>query len=164
MFHDYEGTMPAMESFKGYVSRYGLPLSVYPDRHTTYKSPRKLTLEEELEGIAEPMSEFERALKELGVEVIHAYSPQAKGRVERLFGVLQDRLIKEMRLKGIKTKDEANEFLEAYLPGYNQRFSLCPANDTDVHVRFPKHVNLDSYLCKKTERTVRNDNTASHNG
>lgn len=126
-FHEYEGTLPAMDSFKRYVRKYGLPLSVYLDRHTTYKSPRKLTPEEELEGIAEPMSEFERALKELGVEVIHAHSPQAKGRIERLFGVLQDRLIKEMRLRGVKTKDEANEFLEEYLPGYNQRFNLSPA-------------------------------------
>ena len=91
-FHEYEGTLPAMDSFKRYVRKYGLPLSVYLDRHTTYKSPRKLTPEEELAGIAEPMSEFERALKELGVEVIHAHSPQAKGRIERLFGVLQDRL------------------------------------------------------------------------
>ena len=163
-FHEYEGTLPAMDSFKRYVRKYGLPLSVYLDRHTTYKSPRKLTPEEELAGIAEPMSEFERALKELGVEVIHAHSPQAKGRIERLFGVLQDRLIKEMRLRGIKTKDEANEFLKEYLPGYNQRFNLCPANDTDVHVRLPKRFNLDKYLCIKTERTVRNDNTVAHNG
>lgn len=163
-FHEYEGTLPAMDSFKRYVRKYGLPLSVYLDRHTTYKSPRKLTPEEELAGIAEPMSEFERALKELGVEVIHAYSPQAKGRIERLFGVLQDRLIKEMRLRGVKTKDEANEFLEEDMPGYNQRFNISPANDTDVHVRLPKHFNLDRYLCIKTERTVRNDNTVAHNG
>jgi hypothetical protein len=162
-FYDYEGTIPAMESFKCYVRRYGLPQSLYLDRHTTYKSTKKLTEWEELEGI-EPMSQFERALKELGVEVIHAYSPQAKGRVERLFGILQDRLIKEMRLRGIKTKDEANAFLDEYLPGYNKRFRVCPANESDVHVRLPKYFNLDKYLCIKTERTVRNDNTIAHNG
>jgi hypothetical protein len=78
-FHDYEGTRPAMESFKRYVRKYGLPQSVYLDKHTTYKSPRKLTPEEELQGVEEPMSQFERALYELGVEVIHAHSPQAKG-------------------------------------------------------------------------------------
>jgi len=78
-FYDYEGTMPAMGSFKGYVRENGLPISVYLDRHTTYKSSKKLTEWEEVEGI-EPLSQFERALKELGVEVIHALSPQAKGR------------------------------------------------------------------------------------
>ena len=98
-FYDYEGTLPAMDSFKGYVEKYGLPMSVYLDRHTTYKSSKKLTEWDEVEGI-ESLSQFERALKELGVEVIHALSPQAKGRIERLFGVLQDRLVKEMRLRG----------------------------------------------------------------
>lgn len=162
-FYDYEGTMPAMESFKRYVRKYGLPQSIYLDRHTTYKSTKKPTEWEELEGL-EPMSQFERAIEELGVELIHAYSPQAKGRVERLFGVLQDRLIKEMRLRGIKTKDEANDFLEEYLPEYNERFRVYPANETDVHVKLPKYFNLDKYLCIKTERTVRNDNTIAHNG
>jgi transposase len=169
-FYDYEGTIPAMDSFKRYARRYGLPLSIYLDRHSTYlktqntcKSTKKLTEWEEFERI-EPLSQFERALKELGVDVIHAYSPQAKGRVERLFGVLQDRLVKEMRLRGIKTKESANEFLADYLPQFNRRFRVCPANDTNVHVRVPKYFNLDKYLCIKTERTVRNDNTITHNG
>ncbi len=101
-FYDYEGTIPALDSFKRYIKKYGIPQSVYLDRHTTYKSTKKFTGEEELEGLARAKSQFERALSELGVEVIHAYSPQAKGRIERLFGVLQDRLIKEMRLRGIR--------------------------------------------------------------
>lgn len=163
-FYDYEGTFPAMDSFKRYIAKYGLPLSVYLDRHSTYKSNGKLTIEEELEGLEEPMSQFERALKELGVEVIHAYSPQAKGRVERLFGTLQDRLVKEMRLANIKTKEEANEFLQGYLPVYNRKFQVCAAHETDVHVRLPRSVDLNRYLCVKAERTVRNDNTISHNG
>ena len=112
----------------------------------------------------EPMSQFERALDELGVEVIHALSPQAKGRIERLFGVLQDRLVKEMRLKDIRTKDEANEFLKGYLPMYNKRFRVCPANETDVHVKLPGHFDLRRILCVKTERTLRNDNTVALNG
>jgi transposase len=157
-FHDYEGTLPAMEGFKGYVERYGLPMSVYLDRHTTYKSSKKLTEWDEVEGI-EPLSQFERALKELGVEVIHALSPQAKGRVERLFGVLQDRLVKEMRLRGVRTKEEANVFLQEYLPRYNKRFTVCPAHEADVHVKLLPSVDLDEYLCIKTERTIRNDNT-----
>jgi transposase len=159
-FYDYEGTKPAMDSFKGYVEKYGLPMSVYLDRHTTYKSSKKLTEWEDVESL----SQFERALMELGVEVIHALSPQAKGRVERLFGVLQDRLVKEMRLKGIKTKEEANAFLEEYLPRYNKRFKVCPANETDAHVRLPGSVDLDRYLCIKTERIIRKDNTIALDG
>jgi transposase len=162
-FYDYEGTKPAMDSFKGYVEKYGLPMSVYLDRHTTYKSSKKLTEWEEVEG-KESLSQFERALKELGVEVIHALSPQAKGRVERLFGVLQDRLVKEMRLRGIATKEEANEFLEEYLPRYNERFKVCPANEADAHVKPPHHIDLDRYLCIKTERTIRKDNTIALDG
>jgi hypothetical protein len=74
-----------MDSFKRYIQRYGIPMSVYLDKHTTYRSPAKATLEEQLAGV-EPQSQFERTLSELGVEVIHADSPQAKGRIEQLFG------------------------------------------------------------------------------
>jgi transposase len=162
-FYDYEGTLPAMESFRRYVKIYGLPISVYLDRHTTYKSSKKLTEWEEIAGI-EPLSQFERALKELGVKVIHALSPQAKGRIERLFGVLQDRLVKEMRLRGIKTKEEANTFFEEYLLRYNDRFGVCPANETDAHVKLPSHIDLDRYLCIKTGRTLRKDNTIALDG
>ena len=162
-FHDYEGTLPAMDSFQGYVKKYGLPMSIYVDRHTTYKSSKKLTEWDEVEGI-KTLSQFERALMELGVEVIHAQSPQAKGRIERLFGVFQDRLVKEMRLRGITTKDQANEFLEEYLPRYNQRFRVCPANETDVHVPLSSYIDLDRYLCIKRERTIRKDNTIALDG
>lgn len=162
-FYDYEGTLPAMDSFKKYVQKYGLPLSVYLDRHTTYKSSKKLTEWDEVEG-SESLSQFERALKELDVEVIHALSPQAKGRIERLFGVLQDRLVKEMRLAGITTKEQANAFLKEYLPRYNKRFGVCPANDTDVHVPLPSQVDLNRCLCIKTERTIRKDNTIALDG
>lgn len=161
-FYDYEGTMPAMDSFRLYTEENGLPQSLYADKHSTYKSQRKLTIEEELEGVEEPLSQFGRALDDLGVEMIHAHSPQAKGRVERLFATFQDRVIKEMRLKGIKTKEEANEFLKSYLPEYNKRFSKQPANETDVHVRPPEELDLSNYLCIKTERTMRKDNTISH--
>jgi len=163
-FYDYEGTIPAMDSFKLYIRKYGLPLSIYLDKHTTYKSHRKLMIEEELAGVSQPMSQFERALDELGVEVIHAHSPQAKGRIERLFGVLQDRLVKEMRLRGIKTREEANAFLQEYLPTYNRRFRVVPTNKTDVHVKPQRYFNPDRYLCIKTKRTVRNDNTVAHSG
>jgi hypothetical protein len=162
-FHDYEGTLPAMDSFKRYVKKYGLPMSIYVDGHTTYKSSKKLTEWDEVEGV-KTLSQFERALEELGVEVIHAQSAQAKGRIERLFGVFQDRLVKEMRLRDIATKEQANELLEEYLPRYNERFGVCPANEADVHVPLPRHIDLDRYLCIKRERTVRKDNTIALDG
>jgi transposase len=161
-FYDYEGTMPAMDSFKRYLRRRGLPLKVYLDGHSTYKSTAKPTIEEQLEGV-EPLSEFERALKELGVEVSHAHSPQAKGRIERLFRTFQDRLIKEMRLRGIKTIEEGNRFLEEYLPLYNRRFSVRPREKEDVHRPLPRGIDLNAILCIKTERTLRNDFTVAHN-
>jgi transposase-like protein len=161
-FYEYEGTIPAMDSFKQYIQKHGLPMSVYLDRHTTYKSTAKASLEDVLNEEI-PLSEFERALKELGVEVIHAHSPQAKGRVERLFGTLQDRLVKEMRLRGIRTIEEANRFLKGYLPLYNRRFSVRPKERNNLHRPLPKGLNLDAILCIKTERTLRNDFTVAHN-
>jgi hypothetical protein len=109
------------------------------------------------------MSQFERALDELGVNVIHAHSPQAKGRIERLFGTLQDRLVKEMRLQGVKTSEEANAFLSEYLRRYNRKFRVVPSNKADVHVKPAHGFNLDRSLCIRTKRTVRNDNTIAHN-
>jgi hypothetical protein len=109
---------------------------VYLDRHSTFKvTVHYQTIDDQLLD-RQLMSQFERSLKELGVTVIHASSPQAKGRVERLFGTFQDRVIKEMRLGGIRNKDEGNAFLESYLPDYNRRFRVSPAQDTDLHRPF----------------------------
>ena len=162
-FYEYEGTIPAMESFGRYVMRHGIPLAVYADRHTTYQSPAKPTVEEQLAG-AEPMSQFGRALGELGVELIPAYSPQAKGRIERLFHTFQDRVIKEMRLAGMATIDEANRFLETYLPIYNRRFTVEPAQGADLHRPRPAARALDHILCLKTTRCLRKDFTIAHQG
>jgi transposase len=161
-FYLYEGTIPAMDSFKRYIKKYGIPMSVYLDKHTTYKSTKKLSLEDQLNNL-EPLSEVARAFKELGVEVIHANSPQAKGRIERQFRTFQDRLIKEMRLKGIKTIEEANRFLRYYLSIYNKRFSLRAAEELDLHRPVPVDLDRDRILCLKTERALRNDFTVAHN-
>jgi len=162
-FYPYEGTYPAMDSFWRYLERYGVPLSIYFDKHSTYKSTGKPTVEEQLLGQG-PMSQFERALHELGVEVIHANSPQAKGRIERLFRTLQDRLVKEMRLAGIATLEEANRFLEGYLPVYNKRFGMEPAQAGDLHRTRPSREELKRTLCIKTSRALRNDFTVVHEG
>ncbi len=120
-------------------------------------------MDEQLEG-HKPQSQFERSLAELGVELIHAHSPQAKGRVERLFGTFQDRLIKELRLAGIATLEEANRFLAAYLPRHNQRFTVPPAQAADLHRPRPAAHDLARSLCRKTTRVLRRDWTVAHNG
>ena len=110
----------------------------------------------------EPLSEFERALSELGVEVIHAHSPQAKGRVERFFGTLQDRLVKEMRLRGIQSIEEANLFLEEYWPEFNRKFAVDPQEKGDLHRPVPRGLKLADVLCLKGKRSLRNDFTVAY--
>jgi hypothetical protein len=89
---------------------------------------------------------------------------EGKDKPKSQFGILQDRLVKELRLAGAKTKEEANKFLEGYLPVYNKKFEVSPANDTDVHVKPPRGYDLDKHLCIKSRRTVGNDNTVACNG
>jgi transposase len=161
-FYEYEGTLPAMDGFKRYIKRYGLPQSVYLDRHSTYKSMAKQSIEEELNDIR-PMSHFEKSLAELGVEVIHAYSPQAKGRVERLFGTFQDRVVKEMRLAGVTNITEGNAFLDGYLPEYNRKYAKEAAQKADFHRPVVNKRALDTILSIKTDRALRNDFTIAHN-
>jgi len=161
-FYDYEGRFPAMDSFKNYAKQYGIPHSLYVDRHSTYKSTAKPTIEEELNN-TKPLSQFERAMKELGVKVIHALSPQGKGRVERVFGTFQDRVIKEMRLKGVSSREEGNEFLKEYLPEYNRKFWCKPMKEENLHRPMPRGKDIEDILCIKTKRTLAKDYTVSHN-
>ncbi|MDP3091983.1 MAG: hypothetical protein Q8N04_15010 [Nitrospira sp.] len=145
------------------MRRHGVPHSVYTDKHTTYRALGEPTVAQQLAG-EKPQSQFERALAELGVTVIHAHSPQAKGRVERLFKTLQDRLVKELRLAGIATIEAANRFVEAWLPSYNRRFSVPPAQPADLHRPRPASRDLDRSLCIKTTRCLRRDWTVAHHG
>jgi len=161
-FYAYEGTIPAFDSLKRYIKRYGIPKSLYLDKHTTYKSTARPTIEDELNN-RKHLSQFERAAQELGIEIIHANSPQAKGRVERSFKTYQDRLIKEMRLRGISTIEEANKFLEEFLPRHNKRFSVKPIKEGNLHRAVDKSIDLDAILCIKTEHPVRGDFTIVHN-
>lgn len=162
-FCEYEGTMPAMDSFKRYISKYGLPISVYLDRHPTYKGSKKPTIEDELLN-KQALSQFGKALEELGVHLIHAQSAPAKGRVERLFKTFQDRLIKEMRLRGLKSITEGNTFLEHYLPVFNKRFNVEAVANEDLHRPLIAGANLDRILTVRTERALRNDFTIVHEG
>jgi transposase len=157
-FYDYEGIMPAMDSFKRYSKKHGIPQSLYTDKHTTYKSTKEPTVEDELAN-REPQSHFERAMEELGVEMIHANSPEAKGRIERVFRTLQDRLVKELRLRDIRTKREANRYLRYYLPVHNRRFTVEPKSAADVHRVIPEGMDLDAILCIREHRSLRKDLT-----
>jgi len=161
-FYEYEGTLPAMDGFKRYIRLYGIPQSVYLDRHSTYKVTAKQTIEEELNDI-QPMSHFEKSMATLIVEVIHAYSPQAKGRVERLFGTFQDRVVKEMRLAGVTSIAEGNAFLDIYLPEFNRMFAKEAAQKADFHRPIINKRALDAILSIKTDRSLRNDFTIAHN-
>jgi hypothetical protein len=163
-FYDHEGTVPALDSFRRWVKRYGLPCSVSLDKHTTYRSTQPASVAEQLQGREQSQSQFQRAMSELGVEVIHAHSPAAKGRVERLFQTLQDRLVKELRLAGAATLVEANQVLQRYLPVYNQRFRVQAAEPTDLHRRVPAGLDLNSVLCLKTQRRLNADSTVQHEG
>jgi transposase len=162
-FYDYEGTWSALDSFQRYVKQYGIPLAVYADKHTTYRSPAEPSVAEQLAGVA-PTSQFGRVLRELGVELIAAHSPQAKGRIERLFHTLQDRLVKEMRLAGVATLADANRFLPAWLAQYNRRFAVQPAHRTDLHRPLPAETDVRAVFALRTRRVLRRDRTVVHGG
>jgi len=154
-FYDYEGIWPAMDSLERYIRLYGIPRALYLDKLSTYKTTRPADLDELLRG-EEAQTQFERAGKELGINIIHADSPQAKGRIEREFGTLQDRLVKELRLAGVCSKDEATRFLDGYWPKHNRRFSRPALRPEDLHRPLPKGLNLKDIFCLKGSRTINN--------
>ena len=156
-FFEGETTRAAMEMFQTYVECYGLPQALYVDRDSIYQFDRQPTVDEQLKQTG-PLTQFGRAMKKLDVGIILAYSPQAKGRVERANGTFQDRLIKEMRLKGIKTMEEANRFLdEVFLSKYNEKFNVIPKKEEDLHRPVSANIILDEVLCFEESRQVQND-------
>lgn len=136
----------------------------YSDRHTIFFSPKKdkLTIEEELAGMTEALTQFGRMLEELGATQIPAYSPQAKGRIERLWGTLQHRLITEMRIANISTLKEANDFLPGFIERFNKRFAVEAAEPEPDYLPIPK--NLDEIICIKEKRKASNGSTISYGG
>lgn len=156
-FFEEETTAAVFEIFKTYVELYGLPHSVYVDRDSIYRPGRDQTVDEELAGEA-AKTQFGRAMAQLGVELICAHSPQAKGRVERRHGVFQDRLVKALRLEGISALRSANEYLDKiFLPDLNERFTVVAKQPADLHRRLPHGVALEQVLAFEEERVVQND-------
>ena len=139
-FFEGETTEAAFLTFARYARNPGLPQSLYVDRDSIYRTDREATVEEQVAGRT-PQTQFGRAMERLGVKIILAYSPQAKGRVERRNGVFQDRLVKEMRLKGIGDLEAANEFLEhEFLPELNRKFGVAAASGANLHRPAPKNL------------------------
>lgn len=161
-FSEEETTEASYDLFERWGKRWGLPLSLYADRDSIYECMREPTVAEQVAGI-EPKTQFGRAMERLDVKIIPAYSPQAKGRVERCNGTLQDRLVKALRVAGICDLAHANEFLEReFLPEFNERFAVEPAQPADLHRKAPR--DLPQILCWENPRTVRKDWTVAwHN-
>ncbi|MFH1683607.1 MAG: ISNCY family transposase [Candidatus Margulisiibacteriota bacterium] len=161
-FTEHEDTRNLMQFSRIYIKRFGRPRAFYVDKDSIYVTNRKPSLEEELQGRKYALTQFTRAAEiDLDIKVINAGSPQAKGRVERLFETLQDRLVKELRLAGISTIPDANRFLdETYLAKHNQKFSVPPKNKTDVHRSIGKtEAELDAIFSFQEVRVLCNDYT-----
>ena len=157
VFDENEGVVAVFRFWSHYVETHGRPVAVYLDKFSTYKINHKSAVDNE-----ELMTQFMRAMQELGIRVINANSPEAKGRVERLFGTLQDRLVKEMRLADIKDREAANRFLkETYIPNHNKRFSVSARQDGDAHRPLTEELRkrLPSIFSIQSSRTVTNDFT-----
>jgi len=148
------------------ILEYGLPVSVYVDRHTIFKAPSnaRLTIYDELEGKTLAYTQFSRAMQELSVGIIYAYSPQAKGRIERLWGTLQDRLVLELRLAGIKSIKEANAFLPGFIKRFNARFAVVPREPQSAYRPLEEDINIDYILCRKETRKASQGSTFSFGG
>jgi hypothetical protein len=146
-----------------WIERFGVPLALYTDKHTIYLSPREPTLDEALAG-EEPLTAFGLACHKLGIEIITAHSPQAKGRVERKHGVFQDRFQKELALREIKTIPAANELLTGgFVEDLNRRFAVPPADPADAHRTLLPNEELAGIFCREEKRCVQNDFTLRHN-
>ena len=156
--HD-EGVIPVFKFWKGYVETKGKPIQIYLDKFSTYKINHKSAVDNK-----DLITQFERANKDLDIIMIRANSPQGKGRIERLFKTLQDRLVKELRLADISDIISANKFVkEKFIPEYNNMFAVAPQKNGDLHRELTKldAINLDRIFSIQSARIVNNDFTIS---
>jgi hypothetical protein len=161
-FEEAESCWSYFKLFCEIFKQHGLPQSIYSDRHSVFWTDREPTIEEQLID-KRPNTEVGRGLEELGVTLILAGSPQAKGRIERLWGTFQDRLVSELRVARAKTKQQAQKVLERYLPVHNRRFSKPAANALPAW-RKVSSLQIEQALCFKERRTVAKDNTITFGG
>lgn len=163
-FQPHEDVWGYMRLFRGIVEQYGIPLAVYSDRHSIFsRNDNHWTREEQLRGRQDP-TQVARALEQLGVELILANSPQAKGRIERAWGTFQDRLQSELRLARATSLEEAQAVLDRFLPDYNRRFAKAPAQAGHAFRLPGPGLDLDRVFCVRHRRQVANDNTVRIEG
>jgi hypothetical protein len=161
---EHDSTEENLRTRRGWLQRYGRPLALYTDKNSLFVTTRPTQWQEQLRETP-ARTQFGRALAELDIEWIAAQTPQAKGRIERLFGTLQDRLVKEMRLAQIATLEQANRFLEiTFWPFCQQRFSVPAAQSADAHRRVERSQHLEQILSVRVARRVASDHTVNWKG
>jgi len=147
------------------IEAYGIPLGLYSDRHTIFRSPNEeLTVEQELAGKSKPLSQFGKAMEELQITHIKAMTPEAKGRIERLWGTFQDRLIIELRLLGVSTLEDANRALPQLIAKHNHKFSVLPENDTSAYCPLSDDIDLTYVFTVRESRRIGSGQTLSYGG
>ena len=162
-FEEAETTWGYLDLMREVISTHGVPLSLYADRHSIFHTTREPTIIEQLKDVV-PLTQFGRAMEELGISVMKAWTPQAKGRIERQWGVFQDRLVVDLRLARANTLEQAREVLKRFLKEYNQRFCRLPKQAAAVFRKAPPKAVLHNILCLKETRMVKKDHTLSFDG
>lgn len=156
-----------LEVLRQTIENYGIPISLYPDKYSVFFPPKKvndhITIEEQLSGREKGITQFGRIVEELGIEMFPASSPQAKGRIERLWETLQSRLVTEFRINHITSIEKANKFFKEYIKKYNLQFSIQQSSSKSVYLKLPKRYDLDELLCVRFERRIDNAGVFSLN-
>lgn len=155
-FDHNEGVVAVYNFWMEYIAKNGIPLSIYLDKFSTYKINHPSAVDNK-----ELMTQFQRASQQVGIKLITAHSPEAKGRVERMNGTLQDRLVKELRLANISTIKEGNEFLKTFIPKFNKQFAVMPNNPANLHKNVSQELkkSLPQIFSIQHKRKVNNDYT-----
>jgi transposase len=162
-FEEAETTWAYLDLMREVISTHGVPLSLYADRHSIFHTTREPTIIEQLKDVV-ALTQFGRAMEELGITVMKAWTPQAKGRIERQWGVFQDRLVVDLRLARANTLEQAREVLKRFLKEYNERFCRLPKQAAAVFRKAPPKAVLHNILCLKETRMVKKDHTISFDG
>ena len=158
LFREQEDMHGYFHLIEGIIRRRGVPMAIYTDRHSVFKHTRPVFRPGDRTEV-KSQTQFSRAMKELGISMILAKSPQGKGRVEKMAGTFQDRLVSELRLAGISSMSEANRFLEDFLPRFNMRFGVSPSQTESAYRRASLNLDLATILCRHHIRKVLRDNT-----
>ena len=163
-FTKNECTVGYVEALRQGIEEYGIPQELYSDRHTIFRSPKGLTEEEKADGKEKQLTNFGMGLAELGIHHAFARTPQAKGRIERLWGTFHDRLTAEMRLAGIKNIKEANKFLPRFIARHNEKFAVEPKEKEAVYVPLDRKIDFDLLFAKRDTRKTDNGGVISYHG